>query len=93
MKRIELKLDRSLIALAGNPFGRKVFEEQVKSCLDTDTDYCIVFPKNVEMVGSSFVQGFFNYWLQTIGLDGILKHIKVEASSPDLVSTIYANLT
>lgn len=92
MKTVNLTFKQTLVSLAGNPFGKKTFEEQVKPYLNDEMDICIVFPNHIEMIASSFVQGFFAYWLNSLGLDGILRHIKVKAKNEDIVRRVYDNL-
>lgn len=89
MKQIELKFDKTATGLAGNPFGRKVYEEQVKSKYkDYSEKLMIKFPDNIDKVASSFVQGFFSDLVEEIGYEGIEKNIIIEASNPELSKAI-----
>jgi len=92
MKIVNLAFKQTLVSLAGNPFGKKTFEEQVKPYLKEETDFCIIFPDHIEMIASSFVQGFFAYWLNSLGIDGVFRHIKVQARNEDIVKRVYDNL-
>lgn len=57
MKIINLIFDGSMTRVAGNPFGRKVYNEQIKDQMDLSTKNKIVFPDTVNGVSISFVQG------------------------------------
>ena len=92
MITIELKVNSSLIALAGNPFGKKIFNDQVKPQLTEEKDYCIVFPNHIQKIASSFIEGFFSYWKNSIGIDGIAQHIQIIAVYPGLRESIIKNL-
>lgn len=92
MKTIKLHFDKSLIALAGNPFGRAIFDEQVDRSTVTDDTIVIEFPEQIVKVASSFVQGFFSYWLDSIGIEGIQKQIKIVTSYQELTNYIWDNL-
>lgn len=61
MKIIDIKLNKTLTRIAGNEYGQKVYNEQVKPKVDLDSleeKYVIIFPNNIEAVANSFVQGF-----------------------------------
>lgn len=58
MNMIELKFDNTLTSLAGFPYGKSTFEEQVKNKINLTEDTKIVFPNNIERIAISFVQGF-----------------------------------
>ena len=76
----KLNFASSVTRLAGNPYGREVYDKQLKGKIDFNTDSVIIFPKEIENVASSFVQGFFNEIVDTIGFDGIQTKIKIEAN-------------
>ena len=92
MKTINLTFSKSMIALAGNPFGRNTFREQVVPHLEGEDKFCIVFPNQIEMIASSFVQGFFAHWLQEYGVEGVFQHVQVMAKDDDVVRRICENL-
>lgn len=61
MKKIDIKLNKTLTRIAGNEYGQKVYNEQVKPEVDSNglkEKYLIVFPNTVTAVANSFVQGF-----------------------------------
>lgn len=93
MKTVILKFDNSVTRLAGNPYGKSIYESQVK---DSYNDYLekltIVFPNNIEKVASSFVQGFFSELVLKIGYEGIEKNVEVKSGSKELSDLILKRL-
>ena len=87
-----MTFNSSLVALAGNPYGKKEFNNQVRPYIDDGLDYCLIFPEHIEYVVSSFVQGFFGYWLDSMGKDGIIQHIEIKSKHPGLKDSIIKNL-
>jgi len=92
LRTITLQFDSSLVSLAGNPYGKKEFDNQVRPYIDNDLDYCIIFPEHIKYVASSFVQGFFGYWIESIGVDGIVRHIDIKSNHPELKDSIIKRL-
>lgn len=68
MNKVELVFDKKLSNLAGYDFGVKIYEEQVKGKLNLEKRFELVFPSQIRMVASSFVQGFFADIVKQIGL-------------------------
>lgn len=66
--RIELTFDNTLSSLAGYDYGVSIYQEQVKGKIDLKGQFEIVFPAQIKSVASSFVQGFFEEIVSTIGL-------------------------
>jgi len=61
MSTINLSFKNSVVALAGNPYGKNVYKEQVVPKLGENEDRIIIsFPSQIEYVTSSFIQGFFD---------------------------------
>ncbi len=93
MSIINLKFKNTIVALAGNPYGRKVFNEQVKPNLnETDDSITIVIPHQISYVTSSFIQGFFDFWLRTIGYNEIKKKIIIQTSNERVKNYIWNNI-
>lgn len=72
--------DKTMVALAGFPYGNKLFEKQVGKENKLTGKTTIVFPPELKMVATSFVQGFFDVWLNRYGLGYVLDHIEIEAT-------------
>lgn len=80
-QRVVLRFDKTLTKLAGNQFGRNLFEEQIKGVVDLSQPFVIEIPKQVDYLATSFVQGFFGEIYKKIGADGIRKNLEVVALS------------
>lgn len=65
---IELNIDKNFICLAGNDYGKKIYNEQVKNIIDISKDFYIKFPSSVKFISSSFVVGLFFEIVNEIGL-------------------------
>lgn len=79
-QRIVLVLkDKTLTKLAGNPFGRELFQEQVKGKIDLNKKFVIEIPEQIDYLATSFVQGFFGEIYKQIGRDGIEENLEVSA--------------
>lgn len=66
MKEQELFLeikDKSLTKLAGNSYGRKLFDAQVDGKIDLNQPFVIVFPEQIDYLASSFIQGFLEKYI------------------------------
>ena len=73
---LEIK-DRSLTKLAGNIYGRKLFDEQVDGKINMNEPFVIVFPDQIDYLASSFIQGFFGKIYTAIGREGMEKNFDV----------------
>ncbi len=93
MKTINLAFKQTTIALAGNPFGKNIFKEQVLPQFSKEDDsYSIVFPDQISFITSSFVQGFFDYWLRTMSSDEIKRKVEIKTRDERVKEYIWANL-
>ena len=72
--RVELIFDNTLTNLVGYEYGKKVYEQQVQGKIDLAKEFQLVFPKQIKGMASSFVQGFFEQIVTTIGLLKTEKH-------------------
>lgn len=75
---LEIK-DRSLTKLAGNSYGRKLYDSQVDGRIDLNEPFTIVFPEQIDYLASSFIQGFFGKIYTEIGREGMEKNFDVRA--------------
>lgn len=90
---INLQFKKTTVALAGNPYGRKIFTEQVEPKLgNVDEPVTIVFPEQISFITSSFVQGFFDFWLRTMSIDEIRKQVSIVSSNDRVKEYIWSNL-
>ena len=70
---LEIK-DRSLTKLAGNSYGRKLFDAQVDGQINLNEPFTIVFPEQIDYLASSFIQGFFGKIYTEIGREAMEKN-------------------
>ena len=91
-KRIELMFEKTRSGLAGNPYGKKIYDQQARGKVTVGMDVTFVFPNTIIRVASSFVQGFFHEWLEKVGEEGIKAHVNIECSNDELKQSIYDNL-
>lgn len=82
MIKIELKFDKLLTSLAGNKFGAEVFENQVVN-VKYDEKYEIIFPERIKYVATSFIQGFFQKFIECFGISGIEDNVEIVTSIND----------
>lgn len=92
MNIIQLKFGKAVTRLAGNDYGRQIYQEQVKDMIDFSSVTQIVFPEQIISIASSFVQGFFDEIIANIGILGIGKQIIIVAPSLDVEKKIIKNL-
>lgn len=90
--KICLNFDKTLVALAGNPFGQNIFNEQVLKKINDDDDVVIEFPPQIIRIASSFVQGFMNYWMNKYGIQEILKKVTIVTGNDKLTQSFYDNM-
>ena len=65
---IELNIDKNFICLAGNDYGKKIYNEQIKNIIDISKDFYIKFTSSVKFISSSFAVGLFFEIVNEIGL-------------------------
>ena len=73
---LEIK-DKSLTKLAGNSYGRKLFDDQVDGRIDLNQPFVIVLPEQIDYLASSFIQGFFGKIYTEIGREGMEKNFDI----------------
>lgn len=89
----ELDFDKSLTKLSGFDLGKDMFDEQIKNKIDyNDGEINIIIPKRVDLIGSSFIQGFFEDIIKNIGLSGIEEKVTIDSSISDAKTMIIDNL-
>lgn len=91
IQKIVLNIPKDLTKLAGNPFGRKVYEE-IKNEIDLDNEIVFIFPDSINRVASSFVQGFFADLYMKLGLSGIEQKIDFETTIENFKEFVLKNL-
>ena len=86
MKTINIDVPPTVKSLTYNPYGKEVYEKQVKSYVDLNDMNEIVFPEQVVKASSSFVQGFFSDVIDTLGPEGIFAHFTIVSPNEKLKS-------
>ena len=81
---IRLQFDKSLSCLAGNPYGKSVYDDQVKGKLDFKCKNIIEFPSYIDDIAISFIQGFFK--------NIVMDNVEIRVSSEDLRKKILDNV-
>lgn len=87
-----LDFDKALTKLSGFKLGKDMFDEQIGQNIDYQKNITIVIPDRVDLIGSSFIQGFFETIVNQIGISGIEQKIKVVSSVPNAKQMIIDNL-
>ena len=75
---IKINFSNPLKVLAGNEFGREVFQKQVESKFKLDSKNELVFPDTVKIICSSFVQGLFSKYLEVMSPEKIMSMLEIE---------------
>ncbi|MBQ6718554.1 MAG: DUF4325 domain-containing protein [Clostridia bacterium] len=90
---IKLVFDKATTRLAYYPYGKEVYEQQVKPNIDFSNDITYIeFPDQIVKAASSFVQGFFEDIISNIGYEAIEKKIVILSKNESLKSSIKTNL-
>lgn len=94
MSKFELQFDKALTRLSGFDLGEEMYDTQIKGKIDfNDQIITIVIPERVDLIGSSFIQGFFKEIVANIGISGIANKISVESTIPNIKDMIISNLS
>lgn len=80
-KEIRLKFsDATLTGLAGFPYGKEIYENQVARELEQKVKNIIIFPKEIERVAISFFQGFTKDLIDKYGREEMLNLIEIRGN-------------
>lgn len=90
--KFELEFDKALTKLSGFDLGKDMFDEQIGKKIDYKKEITIVIPDRVDLIGSSFIQGFFEEIVNNIGISGIEEKVTVLSSMPNVKQMIIDNL-
>lgn len=89
---ITLEFEKTLVGLAGYPFGEATFEKFGKGKVDENKKIEVVIPARIEKVASSFVQGFFSEWIDKYGVEWIRRNVDVSTPNREVKQSVYENL-
>lgn len=92
-KKIELKFNKTMVALAGFPFGQETFKTQVEISVTNPCESVeIHFPDSIIRIASSFVQGFFDSWLNEYGIEIIRSNVTITSANERIPNQVLENL-
>lgn len=89
---IVLEFDKTLVGLAGYPFGTSTFEKFGKGKVDENQAIQIIIPDRIVRVASSFVQGFFSEWIDKYGVEWVRRNVQVSTPNEEVKQSVYKNL-
>lgn len=92
MNKIELKFDKTITRLAGNEFGYNTYKEQVEKNVDWNNLNEIIFPKEIDRIAISFIQGFARDILKKIDKNNIEEIFIFNTSNKELAEKIINNI-
>lgn len=78
-KIIVLEFNNTISRLAGNSYGKTIFESQVRDKINYKGKNVIEIPSNIEDIAISFVQGFTEEIFKNITRDDFNKYFEVKA--------------
>lgn len=90
--KFELDFDKSLTKLSGFDLGKDMFDEQIKGKISYENEIEIVIPERVDLIGSSFIQGFFEDIVNNIGISGVEKWVNLKSAIPNIKEIVMDNL-
>ena len=76
--KIELSGINSVSRLVGNEYGQSVYQEQVAPKINLECKNVIVFPKHIEGVAISFIEGFIKMLPNGISRKDFYKYFSIE---------------
>lgn len=71
IKRIYLNFNKSLFGLAGYDMGKQTFVQQIEPYWNPEEETLVVFPSEIELIASSFIQGMCDGIIKSIGISGM----------------------
>lgn len=91
-QQIKLNFQKDFTKLAGNKYGKGIYQTQVKDIINLDEEIVFIIPDQIDRAASSFVQGFFDEIIKKIGIDGIKAKISFVTNIPDFKQFVVDNL-
>ncbi len=93
MEKIEIKgIPNSLARLIGFELGVHVYEQNNLNKIDLNNKVEIVFPRTIEKISSSFVQGFFAGFVQKVGKNTAKEQVVIKMKDDNLTDLFYKKL-
>lgn len=91
-QQIKLNIRRDITKLAGNKYGKVIYQTQVRDNINLDEEVVFIIPEQIDRAASSFVQGFFDDIIKRIGIEGIKTRITFQTSIPNFKQFVIDNL-
>ena len=82
VNKIEIKVDKTLNNLAGNRFGRSIYQEQIKANID----------ENDTNIASSFIQGMYSELSEKYGRERALDIMVLQSKNEEVGKKIEYSL-
>ena len=91
-QQIKLNIRRDITKLAGNNYGKVIYQTQVRDNINLDEEVVFIIPEQIDRAASSFVQGFFDDIIKRNGIEGIKTRITFQTSIPNFKQFVIDNL-
>ncbi|MDO5151187.1 MAG: hypothetical protein Q4D76_17630 [Oscillospiraceae bacterium] len=86
--KVALTFSDNIVCLAGFEYGKEEFLKQAKDKLNPDKEFYVEFPPQIVSVASSFVNGFFEEFVEKVGLSAVEKRIHILGSEEGMEKDI-----
>ena len=84
----EVSIQTDAAALSGYEEGQRIYQEQIKDKIDLTDPFYIRFPKNVEAISTSFIEGMLDPMIEEEGKLTILYNFTVISNHPRIAEKI-----
>lgn len=85
--------DKTISNLIGYKYGCSIFNEQIKDNISYNEPIIIIFPNYIKNIHASFIEGFFEKILYTIGLKGIEEKVTIKSNTiPNIKEIVISKL-
>lgn len=91
-KIVNLKFDKLIVDLTGNPFGRDTFDKQINKYVDGDNEVIAVIPDDIEDIGSSFIQGMYASLSEQYGRTKARNLLHIKSSRKEIMDKVQKSL-
>ncbi len=81
---VTLVFKKDIVCLAGYDYGKLIYDTQVNSKIDFGHDFYITIPDDIELIFSSFIQGFLCDIINSIGVSSTKKRIHIISKNPQI---------
>ncbi len=82
--KIQLQFDKKINNLAGNRYGREIYQEQLKDKIRETERYEIELPEIIEDVASSFIQGIYSELAEKVGKEKAMSILELHSQRKEV---------